>query len=395
MMTGMNTADRKFKTIGALKGLVFINLGSFLAQVVQVGGYPTLLTLTMLRHGFEAWLIGLITATQWAAVLLLAPFIPWILRRLGNRGTSQLGVGFSLMALMLLLFDTTSIAIVAVSANLMGIGLTMRWVACDNWIVHSARQSAIGRAIAMHETVMGLGIAIGPLLTMISNVSLPLALCLFMAILALSMIALHFGSRVPAQSAPMDAPPGGLRPIIRLVALALIAALASGSIETAMIALLPLYLLSFQHAEMTALALVSAFGIGGTILQLPLGWMADRYGHSSAEVLSIAIILVGAVALILAINQPVSLALILFFWVGAIGGLNTLAVIAVGRQLPPAQSASGVALVASAYTLGGVIGPLLSGLAMPMAGGHGAILLIIVLMLAYGLAHITHQIWRR
>ena len=54
---------------------------------------------------------------------------------------------------------------------LAGLGLIVRWVTCDTWIVTIAPVEARGRAIGMHETLMGLGIALGPLLLSLTGTS--------------------------------------------------------------------------------------------------------------------------------------------------------------------------------------------------------------------------------
>lgn len=52
----------------------------------------------------------------------------------------------------------------------LGIGLILRWIACDTWIVAVAKKDERGRAIGVHETLMGLGIAVGPLLLVVFGV---------------------------------------------------------------------------------------------------------------------------------------------------------------------------------------------------------------------------------
>lgn len=364
-------------------GIVFINLGSLLAQIVQIAGYPTLLALALARIDYPSWVIGIILSFQWVVVLVLAPFVPFIMSRIGIRSTSQFGAAISLLALTLLLLPHSTAAI-AISAFLMGAGLTVRWVACDTWIVETVPERLRGRAIGIHETLMGLGIAIGPLLTMASSGSETVAVLIYMILLGLSFAFFSLGPHVHAH-APDEAHGKGrhLLVVFLILVLALLAALASGYIETAMVALLPLYLIGFHYPEAQALLLLSVFGLGGTVLQTPLGWVADRWSFRAGQILCLSLIIIGGILLITMIGSPWVVIAILFVWGGCVGGLNTLAVIEAGSTLKGGLSGTGMALIASSYTLGGVIGPIVSGSTLSWAGGHGAILVIIALMAIY------------
>lgn len=363
-------------------GIVFVNLGSFLAQIVQIAGYPTFLALTLARVHYPPWLIGTILSFQWIVVLTLAPLVPAIIRRIGIKPACQAGTIISVAALALLLFSHSTLAIVG-SPLLMGVGLTVRWVACDTWIVEATSEKLRGRAIGVHETLMGLGIAIGPLLTMLSNGNEAVAATGYVVLLVLAFISFAFGSHLKAVAVEHASRERHLFIVFRGLVLALLAALAAGYVETAMVALLPLYLIAFQYPEAQALILLSVFGLGGTILQLPVGWIADRFSFRVGQVLCLSLIILGGALLIIAVSSPWAVGAIIFVWGGCVGGLNTLAVIEAGLTLKAGVSSTGMALIASSYTLGGVIGPIVSGSTLRLAQGQGAILVIIGLMVIY------------
>lgn len=364
-------------------GIVFINAGSLFAQIVQAAGYPTLLALLLVQMGLPSWLMGAILSLQWAVVLFLAPLVPKAMNRFGARASSMSGAFLSSLALLLLLAPA-SLPVVTISAFLMGVGLTIRWVGCDTWIVETVAGHLRGRSISVHETLMGLGIAAGPLLTLASAGNAANAVAAFIALLVLSFLCFGFGPRSSAEHHQGSRNMNPVRLVFGMVTLALVAALAAGYIETAMVSLLPLYLMSFQYPEAQALFILSVFGLGGTILQIPLGWLADRWGFRAAQSLCLLLILVGGPCLILMISTDWVVLIILFAWGGCAGGLNTLAVIEAGSTLPVGLAGTGMALVASSYTFGGVIGPALSGATLELGGGHGAIIVIIGLMAIYG-----------
>ncbi|EJN02356.1 MFS transporter [Phyllobacterium sp. YR531] len=362
-------------------GIAWINAGSLFAQIVQVGGYPTMLALLLDKINYSGWLIGTVLSFQWVVVLFAAHATPYILKRTGVKFASQLGSAISILSLI---FAAVSHALPALvlSSLLMGFGLTIRWVACDTWIVHASPEGTRGRAIGIHETLMGLGIAVGPVLLIFASGNEQTSLYGYAALLILSVIAFSFGSSVEKPEEDVSHTKHLTR-LVRLLALALIATIAAGYIETSMVSLLPLYLISFDYPQYNALIALSVFGLGGTLLQVPIGWIADKYGFRAAQALCISVIIAGALLLITAIGVPGIILVSLFFWGGCIGGLNTLAVIEAGSTLPSSLSGIGMAMVASAYTFGSVIGPMISGATLETAGGHGAIIIITLLMTGY------------
>ncbi|WP_296081986.1 MFS transporter [uncultured Agrobacterium sp.] len=367
-------------------GIAFINLGSLLAQIVQIAGYPTLLSLALTRADYPSWVVGIIVSLQWIVVLILAPLVPTVLSRFGPRVTCQVGAAISIIAVGFL-YASTSLPSIAISSVLMGLGLTIRWVACDTWIVESTPDQLRGRVVGIHETLMGLGIAIGPILTMVSAGNETTALLTLAAILACSVISFAFGA---APDTEMDDPGADqmgrskISYVFRALVLALLAAVVAGYIETAMVSLLPIHLMNFDYSEAHALMLLSAFGLGGTLLQTPLGWVADQWSFRAGQVLCSALIITSGILIIFAVNSPALIMVALFFWGGCVGGLNTLAVIEAGATLRAGLSGTGMALIASCYTLGGVVGPIVSGATLSSMGGHGAIVVIVALTALYG-----------
>ncbi|WP_062221224.1 MFS transporter [Aureimonas sp. D3] len=365
-------------------GIAFINAGSLMAQIVQIAGFPTLLALVLARLGYPSWLIGAVIASQWFAVLVLAPFVPRLIQRFGLRWSAQAGTTLSIVAILFILIPG-SLVVTTLSALLMGAGLTIRWVVCDTWIVRAARENERGRAIGIHETLMGLGLALGPLATMATQNYETAAIAIYGILLLVAVGCFVQGPNVDEADGQDEDMRSSVPHVLWLMPLALLAALAAGYIETAMVSLMPLYLLGFHYPEASALTMLSVFGFGGTLLQVPLGWIADRWGFRSAQLLCVGTIIVGGLLIVLSIGSPWHLGCILFVWGGCVGGLNTLAVIEAGSTLRPAMAGTGMALIASSYTLGGVLGPIVSGSVLNLLEGHGAIVIIICLVSIYGL----------
>ncbi len=339
--------------------LLRINALSFLAQIVQIGTVPAFLALRLTQAHYSALVVGLIAAAPWIAILLLGQLAPRLLARLGFVSTNGVALAISAVALAGMLV-TDSLPLLFALNLLLGLGLIMRWVCCDTWIVAEAPVALRGRIIGTHETLMGCGIAAGPLLLALTGVhgSAPIWACL--ALLAASALMLA-GLSDPAERPHIPARGGMLR-TLRLMPVALAAGSLAGYVETASISFLPVL---SERALFTlgATATLGGFGAGGTLLQFPLGALADRYGYRATQLLCCALILAGVCLLPAIAHTPALLLPMLFLWGGAAGGMNTLAVIEAGERMQSAAVSTAMAAIALAYTVGSISGPLLVGVA--------------------------------
>jgi MFS family permease len=341
----------------ALSRLVKINAVSFLAQIVQIGTVPALMALRLNATHQSPLVVGLVAGAPWLAILILGQWAPQVLSRCGFIATNRWALALSGIALISALYETAPLLLFA-SNFIFGIGLILRWVACDTWIVWAAPEAIRGRAIGTHETLMGCGIAAGPLLIAITGFSgsAPLLGCI--ALLTLSASTLFFLGDCDGH--PEASARTQRLAALRIVPAALMAGFVAGFVETSSISFLPI-LSDHRLLALSVTAVLAGFGMGGTVLQLPLGWLADKIGFRKAQLVTAGTIGLGALALPWLSPHPVLLFGLLFCWGGAVGGMNTLAVIEVGHRITGAGLSTGLLAVALAYTLGSVSGPVLTG----------------------------------
>ena len=342
-----------------LRRLARINALSFLAQIVQIGTVPALLALRLTQAHHSAVDIGLIAAAPWMAILLVGSRAPRLLARLGFVRSNALALALSALALAGML-RSSSVAELFACNLVFGVGLILRWVSCDTWIVAEAPAHIRGRAIGTHETLMGCGIAAGPLLLALAGVrgAGPVWVCLGL----LTASALVLASLSEPEVRPELPQRGGALRAIRMMPTALVAGFLAGYVETSSISFLPAFSERGLFALGAALTL-GGFGAGGTLLQFPLGSLADRYGYRAAQLLCCVVILAGVLSFPMLGHSKMLLLPMLFLWGGAAGGMNTLAVIEAGERMDSATVSTAMATIALAYTVGSMAGPLLVGLA--------------------------------
>lgn len=348
--------------------LTKINTLSALSQIVQIGTVTPLLSLSLEQQGVEPAKIGVIVSASWLAILLLYKWVPRLLAHLGLVKTNILSALLTVGALIGMTLTHHLVLIFALNFVL-GIGLILRWIACDTWIVAVASKDQRGRAIGVHETLMGLGIAVGPLLLVAFGVgrAAPYYACAAIVLLS-GLLALTLKPYDTQPQTPAEKRHGKL---FSLIPTALCGAFIAGFAETSSVSFLAGYSLSAGYLLTAATLLISVFGIGGTLLQLPIGWMADRSSYKIGQLVCGLVLLLGTFAIPFSQPLPWLATVIVFLWGGAIGGMNTLAVIEAGDRVGEHQVSTAMTAIAMFYTLGSVLGPIATGVVVSYVSGDG------------------------
>ncbi|WP_454254094.1 MFS transporter [Pseudomonas sp. Marseille-Q8238] len=356
--------------------LTQINTLSALSQIVQIGTVTPLLSLSLEQKGVEPAQIGVVVSASWLAILLLYKIVPRLLGHWGLVNANLVSAGLTILALIGITL-TSNLYLIFGLNFVLGVGLILRWIACDTWIVVVASKRERGRAIGVHETLMGLGIAIGPLLLVLLGVdsAVPYYACAAIVFVSgcLAVVLKRHDTRPPL---PTEKRHGKLFSVIPV---ALCGAFIAGFAETSTVSFLAGYSLSAGYLLATATVLISVFGLGGTLLQLPIGWMADNSSYKTGQLICGAVLVAGTLAIPFCSALPWLTACIVFLWGGAIGGMNTLAVIEAGHRVGEHQVSTAMTAIALFYTVGSVLGPIATGATVSYVSPHG-------LMISVGIA---------
>ena len=101
--------------------------------------------------------------------------------------------------------------------------------------------------------------------------------------------------------------------------------------EAMILTLLPIYGLRQGFPQAVALAMVSTVVVGDALLQLPIGWLADRVSRSGLFGGCGLVLLLSSLAIPLLLQTPLIWPLLVLFGASA-GGLFTLALILIGER---------------------------------------------------------------
>ena len=351
------------------------------------GFQPPLIALVLERHGASGAEIGGITGISTIAVILLGPTYPRIIGWLGLRRAIVAGIGLALFVLLAMpAFDGT--ATWAALRFVSGCALGLQWIASEIWLNRVATDSSRGTVMAIYATVFAAGVVAGPILLEVTGTVGVRPFWSGALALAFTAVPLAFVRHVPAaRYEPL--PLRDLLGLMRLAPTVMLAALVAGLVESADISLLPLVGIRAGYGERASLLLVTAFLAGNVLLQLPIGWIADRVGRRRTLAGCAAVSAIGPLLLPASLGVPAAQWPLLLIWGGTMYGFYTQGIALLGESFPVRRLAAANTVFVMVYCAGGVVGPGLGGLAMDAWSSTGlvgvlsgaAVLLILGLIL--------------
>jgi MFS family permease len=153
-MTEHFTARQRRLSLLALDACVF-GVG------IAFGALVPLITLRLAHQGVDATLIGLNAAMFPLAVLLVGPFLPHLLHRLG--AVRSMCFGLCIVAITILMFPALPyLPAWFVLRFLTGAAGAIPWVVSETWLNMVATDRDRGRIMGIYATVLAAGFAIGP-----------------------------------------------------------------------------------------------------------------------------------------------------------------------------------------------------------------------------------------
>jgi MFS family permease len=350
------------------------------------GFQPPLIALVLSRSGASSFAIGSVTAVSLIAVIALGPVYPRIIGRLGLKGCIVFGVSTAAAILLCMGIWRTITAWLGLRF-LSGCVLGLAWIGSEVWMNVASGAASRGMVMGIYGAVFSTGVVLGPLLLELTGTSgwKPFvcgAVCLSLTLVPLAMLREAKPEIHAARST------GSLIRCVRFAPLVMGAALVAGLVESADLALLPLFGLHSGLSDRGSLTLLAVFMAGNVVLQLPIGLLADRFGRRRLLGCCALLSVLGPLLLPWCISAPVLLGPLLFVWGGTLYAFYSQGIALLGEEFPASELAAANTAFVIVYCAGGVVGPSLGGLAMDLWPGFGLPVLLSAapLVLIAGLA---------
>jgi len=361
------------------------------ASVISVGlALGVSLPLVSLRlegWGYGQFAIGVMAAMPAVGVLLGASVAGRLAARFGTPRLMRLCLlGGSLSVILLALLPSYPLWLLL--RLLIGVVLTVVFILGESWINQLAVEQWRGRLVALYGTGYALSQLSGPLLlTLLGTEDDSGFWCGALLLIGGALVLL--GRSGAPKVDPHSASGRGLGRFCReLPAIAWAVALFA-AFESMVLTLLPIYGLREGFSQDVALLMASIVVVGDALLQLPIGWLADRVSRTSMFRGCGLVLLVSSLSIPLLLHTPLIWPLWVLFGASA-GGLFTLALILIGERYRDDELVRANAHVAQLWGIGCLIGPLFTGAASQWVSGHA-----LPLLMAVGAAGFVWLAWRR
>jgi MFS family permease len=346
--------------------IVVILAGIATAMVVQEGALGPLLAIALEDQGTRPSISGAVVAAPWLSVAVLAPLAARAFRRFGASATMIAGGMVTAAALGLFPLVPQAFAWIGIAA-LVGVGLALRWVAGEAWLIAATPPAWRGRAIGVQETLIGISGMVGPVLLIATGTEgarpflILAALTLVTALLPL--LAWALGARGTHEDDFAQLGDGRM-------AVPLMLPFAAGAIEAGAHSFLPVATDAALLGGLPPVLSAGLFSLGATILQIPTGMLADRMDSMKLRLPAALVTVLAGLAFAASPGGAVAVAAILAMGIGC-GAFYILSVLEAARAPSPADAAHAIARIALVYTIGSTLGPLAMGTAIDLVGPPG------------------------
>jgi MFS family permease len=262
----------------------------------------------------------------------------------------------------------------------LGASAAILWSASEAVINELAQDSWRGRIIGLYGAAGAAGFALGPLILVVTGSDGVLPFAVTAAFIILAGLPL-FWLKGRNHYADQGSPPG-IWTIFRLVPDIMFLNFTYAAAVEAFLAFFPLFGLQIGLGEVRSLSLLTAFGIGGVVLQLPLGWLADQVNRRKMLLACVLLTVAGFIIL----PNVISLKLVAPFFSFALGGVEgmiyAMGVILLGQRFRGVELATASVVFTTMWGAGAMVGPGLVGAGMDLMGAQAMPYLIAAL---YGL----------
>jgi MFS family permease len=314
------------------------------------------------RWGHEADLVGLNAAAGTCGILLLGPFLPRIIARVGPARVVAAAILAATTALAAMAALPDIVAWFLLKA-LLGLSLSVIWAGAELWINLKVDDAHRGRAFSLFSLFFWLGFMCGPGIIGVAGIDGALPLLIGSGVMAVAFLLLLLMPRGTVaidddRGRPMLRAP--LWPALLVLTMAVMAGMGDGTLP----ALLPTFGLDRGLGEAGALALLTVFVAGGVAFQWPVGWLADKVSERALAFACIGGAGICLVLLPVAAADPGLRLPLCFVAGGLVMSISTLGFVVVGRTFGGAMLAVMSTWFSVLYEVGATVGPIVAGAAM-------------------------------
>jgi len=361
------------------RGLIAVIASMVVVNLVYGLTLP-LLSLVLDAQGISKTIIGLSIVAQASAGVVLAPLMPRLILRYGAARVMQQATLIAAVTMVALGVFQDVIAWFPMRF-LLGAAAAMLWSASEAVINELVDDNWRGRIIGIYGSAGAAGFALGPLILVFTGTEGLLPFIVTAALVVAAGLPLFWLPNRESDDA--DSGHASLARIFRLVPHIMLLNLAYAAAVEAFIAFFPLFGIHLGLGEARSLSLLTVFALGGVVLQLPLGWLADHMRRQRLLLACLLLTMVGFAVLPQLVTLPIAGPAFAFGLGGVEGMIYALGVILLGQRFRGAELAAASVLYTGMWGAGTMLGPALVGAGMDLFGDYSLPYLIAAIYAVY------------
>lgn len=348
-----------------------VNLAAATAAITVFGFtlglmFP-LLSLIMEAQGVPSDVIGYNAAMQPLGIMLAVFMIPPVVRRFGAK---RAVIGAALLtAAVILCYPFAPVFWWWFGLRvLQGFFVSTLFAISEAWIVRFAEGPYRSRILAAYTSILALSFGGGPVIISFTGIDGPLPFVIGAAVLLAATLPIFFVKDEAVDSE--DEAPLSVIAFARKAPILLFAVGMFAIIDAANLSFLPVYAVKKGFDQETAAMALTAFIVGNTILQFPIGWAAD---HVPKRLVMLCCGIATALASLLV---PVTFGTWMLWPVLTIvgatsAGIYTVALGELGERFSGHELVTGTASFSTTWGLGALAGALSAGWSIAAFGPDG------------------------
>ena len=348
-----------------------INLLAAIAAITVFGFtfglmFP-LLSLIQEAHGVPSSLIGVNAAMHPLGIVLSVFAIPYVVRRFGTK-RAVIGAGL-LTAVVIVSYPLFPISPWWFGLRvLQGFFVSILFAISEAWIVRFAEGAWRSRILAIYSSILALSFGIGPAIITVTGIEGALPFLVGAAILLCAILPIFFVRDEAVDSE--DERPLSVFAFARKAPLLLFAVGMFAIIDAANLSFLPVYAVKKGFDRETAALALTAFVLGNTVLQFPIGWLADH--APKRMVMAGCGILTGVCSLCVPfVFGTWALWPVLTVMGATSAGIYTVALGELGERFSGHELVAGTAAFSTMWGSGALVGSLAAGWSIAAFGPDG------------------------
>ena len=354
----------------------YLSIVAFCTGII-LSYFYTVVVILQKYEGYSEFIIGLVASFGPLGLIFSGFFVTKLIKKIGFYKIILIATIIQglCMILMLEFFTPINLGIGFFIGGMMG-GLT--WMTMDTWVNIVSNNKNRGKSIAIYNSSVTIGLAMGPLLLGLFGTSgnIPLTICIFLVVFKItSLVSIKkFVTQIsiPNQSNKMKLSILTISPFI------FIAIFFAGMEDSSFLALFPAFMINDFFSDKQIGIYIFIGGMFGVLCQPFVGAFADKFDKRKIIFLLLFCHICWLLLLSVSNSNDYIIVIALMISGFASTSLYTVTLAYLGERIEITDIAFAITLFIIIYEIGEYLGPIIVGLNMNIFGNSGFIFTLLI-----------------